>query len=56
MGGISVQVVFNAEGPTKQVIRVPTQLEYCATENLSTFEVASPHLNMLGVLNDLWFT
>ena len=49
VGGTSIGVVFYADGPTKHVIRAPLQLEYCTTENLSTFAVANPHSNMLGV-------
>ena len=48
VGGTSIEVVLNADGPTRQEIRVPTQLQYFSTDGLSTFVVAKPHISMLG--------
>ena len=49
VGGTSIEVVVNAEGPTRQEIRVPTQLQYfSAADSFSTFTVAKPHFSMLG--------
>ena len=48
VGGTSTEIAYDTDGPTKQVARVTRQLGYCNTENLSTFDVASPHLSMLG--------
>ena len=49
IGGTTTEVVFSGEGPTKQSVRVPTQLEYFnTTDGLSTFKVAQPHASMLG--------
>ena len=48
VGGTTTERVYDTDGPTKFSVRVPRQLEYCTTENLSTFIVANPHFNMLG--------
>ena len=49
VGGTSIEVVLNADGPTKQEVRVPTQLHYsCTTDGLSTSTVAESHISMLG--------
>jgi len=48
VGGTSIEVVLNADGPTRQEIRVPTELQYFSTDGLSTSIVAKPHISMLG--------
>ena len=51
VGGTSIEIVLNADGPTKQEIRVPTELyPFSTSDGLSTFTVAKPHISMLGFL------